>query len=399
MTDPREAHHNPEPRDAGRAFLRGVMLAYAAAVPISIAAAQPLSYLATLCWVVLCVRRRSFGSLLRSPFFWPILLFAAVASASVIWSVRPAVSADKLRHILLLPIVFALPFAFEGREGEGWRMAACFVAGATVLSAFDLVRVPLEVLGGTPLFDTGNMRDPQMYMVSVCLLVAAIAWRGPRRGRAALVGLLALNALGLVLHFKRGAWFACVFGLVVMALAARRKRWLVIVAACALALLAVPQVRERLSLLEDVRNPEMGGRYVLWTHVAPQLLRQYPQGMGWAAIQHEDLARFGMYVQPKLSHLHNNVIHTAVELGWPGLAVWLGWMGLTALVFFRAYVGRRESSPGRAWLALGCLGGFAGLMMNGMVEYNFGDTEILMLACLLMAFGAYLVSIPPRHAG
>lgn len=383
-------------RPPGRAFLRGLVLAHVVAVPLSIAVAQPLSYLALACWVVMVVRERSFASVLRSPYFWPVLCFGLVATASVAWSVRPAVSADKLHRLLLIPMLFVLPYAFSGEEKGGWRIAAYYIAGTTLLALFDVARVPIQVLQGMPLFHTGNMRDPQMYLAALCLLAAALAWFRLPRQRRWVIALLVINALGMVLHFKRGAWFACILAVTLMALLAGRKRWLLVVAAVMISLFAVPQVRERLALLKDASAPEMGGRYILWTHVAPQLLRQYPHGMGWASVRHEDLSQFGRYVQPKLSHLHNNVIHIAVELGWLGLAAWLGWMAKTATLLYGQYASRRKREPGLAWLALGALGAFAGLMINGMVEYNAGDTEVLMLLCLFMGVGALLAAQTER---
>ena len=41
-----------------------------------------------------------------------------------------------------------------------------------------------------------------------------------------------------------------------------------------------------------------------------------------------------------------------------------------------------------AGIALGVLGAFCAVMLNGVVEYNFGDAEIFMVLCFLMAMSA-----------
>ena len=68
-------------------------------------------------------------------------------------------------------------------------------------------------------------------------------------------------------------------------------------------------------------------------------------------------------------------------MGPAGLAAWLGWMAVTVWMLYRSSRG----PPGEASrMALGALGAFVALMLNGVVEYNFGDSEVLMLLCLLM---------------
>jgi O-antigen ligase len=120
--------------------------------------------------------------------------------------------------------------------------------------------------------------------------------------------------------------------------------------------------------------------------------------MGWYAVTHEDFVPHTEYVQPHLDHLHNNLLQVALETGWLGLAVWLAWMGLTARVLYVAY---RRLQPGPSPLsgvAAGGLAAFGGLMLNGLVEYNFGDTEILMLLSFIMGLSAMLYARRPPSA-
>jgi O-antigen ligase len=85
------------------------------------------------------------------------------------------------------------------------------------------------------------------------------------------------------------------------------------------------------------------------------------------------------------SHLHNTPLQIAAERGVVGLALWL-WI-------FVAWFRR----AGRAWwaipaaatadraLALGALLAIAAFLVSGLFEYNFGDTEVLLTACAVMA--------------
>jgi O-antigen ligase len=260
-----------------------------------------------------------------------------------------------------------------------------------VRAIYDIVRVPWQVAHGVSLYDTGNMRDPQMYLVSLCLLLAVLQYGAMHRRRRPLAAAIVVQGVGLILHFKRGVWIS--FCLAICAMGAWTRRWRMLAALALLIALSlfVPQVRQRIALLREVTQTSTGGRAAMWSEVAPVLLREYPQGMGWSAVTHDDLAAHAAYIQPGLNHLHNNLLQVALETGWLGLAVWILWMGVALRVMWRN--ARDATGDLAASLSLGILCAFGGLLANGMVEYNFGDTEILMLMCLLMGWSA---AITPR---
>jgi O-antigen ligase len=85
------------------------------------------------------------------------------------------------------------------------------------------------------------------------------------------------------------------------------------------------------------------------------------------------------------SHLHNTPVQIAAERGLVGLFLWLG-MFVAFLV--RGTARLRGLPPGAAGdraLALGSLGAVVTFLVAGLFEYNFGDTEVLLVALALMA--------------
>ncbi|MFH0952693.1 MAG: O-antigen ligase family protein, partial [Verrucomicrobiota bacterium] len=353
---------------------------------------EPLAFLAVPVWGwVLLTHRDARG--LQSPYLWPVACFIAMAALSSMWSVRPELTLHRCHRLLLLPIIFAMWTAFRPDREGGWEQAVravvLFVAGCALRGVYDVVRVAVEVSRGVPLYHTGNMRDPQMYMAALGFLAALLIARGTRGRNPSVWAAAAACGAGLVLHFKRGCWFAFGFAAAVMGLMARRWKVVLVLVLCAAGLLLVPQVRDRVEMLRTESSFTKGGRYVLWAEVAPAMLRDYPRGMGWGAVRHEDLREYSWRVQPGLDHLHNNALQVALELGWAGLAIWLWWMGTAFGVMLGAW---RRSPPGDPAqpLALGTFGAFLALMTNGVVEYNFGDSEILMLLCFLMGLSGVL---------
>lgn len=398
-----------EPRT--ETWLRWCLAGYAALLPISIALSQAPAFAAGLLILWICWRDRNLPHP-RHPFTWPVAVFALMVVLSLLWSVRPCQTAAKLDRLLLLGVVFAIPWMItRGREPlarDGlWRLAILFIAGATVQALMDVVALPWSyhqaaqthaalVQAGQlsrralppTLFDMGNMRDPQMYMVSLSLLLGWLLYRKPGSHLGWWWLAATLNTAAFVLHFKRGAWLAFLISAGLLAMAARRRRVMILLLIAVAVAFAFPQVRQRMGLLRDEMRIKTGGRYVLWTRIAAPMLHDYPWGMGWKAARHEDFTRYDQRIQPKLNHLHNNVLQLRLELGWAGVAAWLAWMltglGVMWLTFRRAV---RHATPD-AGLAYGLLGGFLALQLNGLVEYNFGDAEIFMLFNLLLGLAA-----------
>src|ERR1700681_3421452 len=82
-------------------------------------------------------------------------------------------------------------------------------------------------------------------------------------------------------------------------------------------------------------------------------------------------------------HLHNNPLQIAAERGLPALAIWL-WF-LVALI---RDLWKRFSSGQQRVLAATALATIAALLTAGLFEYNFGDSEVLMLFLIIVSLPA-----------
>jgi O-antigen ligase len=298
----------------------------------------------------------------------------------------------KLNRFLILLLAWSIPVLFAAggarRDKTLDGLLVLFCLGLGLKAAYDCIRVPTLVSMGVPLFFAGTMRDPQFYLAGICLALGMLLTRGwSWRYPPVLAGLL-LSVAGIVLHFKRGAWVACLCAIVVMGLASRRWRVLSVVAGIVALMAVLPPVQERIAQLGREFDPNSGGRVLLWTKVAPVLIAEHPFGMGWKAVKHEDFTAITPRVEPRLNHLHNNILQITLELGWVGLSVWAYWMILVLQTFWKSYRVLQQTNARIAGVALGGLGAFSGLMINGMVEYNFGDSEIFMLMVFLVGLAA-----------
>lgn len=315
--------------------------------------------------------------------------YALLIVLSLIWSTRPMNGVDKLNRLLLFPMVLALPALLEGHDRRK-RLLLAFILGTALLGIQDLIRVPWEVFHlGKPFFKTGNMTDPQFYMTALLLLLGLGV--GPSRlPHLQWTVLLSLCVSGLLLHNKRGVWLACLIAVGVWGIWRRQYRLLLGTALVGALALCLPSVRHRLGDVKDLLNASHGSRLTLWEETAPRLLPSYPFGMGYNASEFEDFRRVTpreIHIEPGLRHLHNNFLQTRLELGWQGLVWWTAWMGW-ALV--QGFGSRQGVDPLRAAAACALLG----LLLNGLVEYNFGDSEVLMVYLALLGITSCRSAVP-----
>jgi len=217
----------------------------------------------------------------------------------------------------------------------------------------------------------------------------------------------AVLTAALVINFKRGSWAAA--ALVTAALLALSGRWkrIAILAAAAVALTALPPVQQRLMALRDELTLGHGGRLVMWTRIAPTLIRENPFGIGFRAmdeaLMQETASRLDVRVEEKRNHLHSNILQVIVSTGWAGLAVYLIWMGRALYLGIRPSIRHRPRGRERSRqqhnlpytrkeggqprepllsLTLGMM--LLVLVLNGLVEYNFADGELVLIYGILL---------------
>jgi O-antigen ligase len=98
-------------------------------------------------------------------------------------------------------------------------------------------------------------------------------------------------------------------------------------------------------------------------------------------------------VEPVNPHLHNVPMQIAAERGIPALAVFLWFvisLGRALMRMFRSGANRVLSATGIASLVA--------MLAAGMFEYNFGDSEFLMLFLVLITLPFAALRGEPREA-
>ena len=341
------------------------------------------------------------GTLRRTtPLHGPLGLLALLTALSALFSTDPPHSLVQLKGLFtfLLPLLVAALVDDEEDAGaflDAFRLTALWLVGKGLIDYF--------LRGHDNVWDraSGGLSHYMTYAGLLMVLALALAARAlsasrPRAARLADGAISAAAALLVGLTFTRSAALGLAAGAAVL-LSTVRPRSALLLAIAAAALLAVSPgaVRERLSSSFDLRDDAAHDRVAMWTAGAAMIADRPFLGVGPGRVGYlYPVYRKEGFVDARVGHLHNNVVHTAAETGIPSA---LAYLALVALAAGAAWpLARDASRPGVQALARGALAVNAALFVAGLFEYNFGDVEVqrAMLVLLALPFAASRASAP-----
>ena len=365
------------------------MLAFAASTQLSIAAAQSLLALACVLCIVLVIRDRERIEVPRM--FWALAAYALITLIASLFSIAPDVSLWDSKQLLLFVVV---PLAYRLFRGRRSLTAVDVVITVGALHAiFGVIQYGIlnydnlgrRVQGLLGLYMTYS----GVIMLVACTVVARLIFKKQDRTWPAAV--LPALLVALALTMSRNAWVgACAgIGLLFLLRDFRLVGLLPVAAALFLAFAPTP-LANRLYSTFSLTDPSNRDR-VAMLKSGLHIVKDHPvTGVGPDAVRlvypHYRDARAEKQLNP---HLHNVPLQIAAERGLPALAIWL-WFVVTLI---RDFV-RKPRSGSAGWLYSAGLAGVVAMLGAGMFEYNFGDSEFLMLFLLLVTLPYAAERIP-----
>ena len=366
-------------------------LAFTASLQISIAAANILLALSALLWIALIVTRRERIDV--PAMFWPLGAYAALSVVAAVFSIDPQKSIVDCKQLLLFAVV---PIGYRLLDGRRSLTAVDVIVSVAAISAAigivqfgifkwdDLRQRPQGALGM-------YMTYSGQLMLVACLAVARVLfWKRDRMWPT-----LVLPALlvALATTASRNAWVGACTGVAILLLMRDlRLVGLLPVLAAVFIALAPAQLTDRFYAMFKIRQvsqqtatTEASVRSnqdrVAMMRSGLRMIKDHPlTGVGPDMVMDVyPVYRDKQAVNQLNPHLHNVPLQIAAERGLPALAVWLWFV----VVLVRDFVRQRRTSP---WVFLpdAGLAIVAAMIAAGMFEYNFGDSEFLMLFLLLV---------------
>jgi hypothetical protein len=354
-----------------------------ATVQFSIAIAQIFLTLTLLTWAAALVVEHRRPSAPR----WaiPLALYGAWTLLSAFLSADPRTSIIDCKQLVLFLIV---PLTFEIVDEESALPLTTIILAAGACSAVVGIGqysiLHYDNLGQRPRSTLGiSLTFSGLMMLVLNLAVARVLFMTKSRVWPAVV--MPALAVGLALSFVRSAWVGWCSA-VAMLFAMRHLRLVALlpVIAAIFFALAPTQVIQRFYSIFDVHDPSNHDRIVMFrageqivaahpiTGVGPNMIpRVYPQYRSPDAVMQEP------------PHLHNVPMQIAAERGLPALGLWIWFIAAVASGSFAMFRHAPHAGPLR-FLAAAALAAAVSMIGAGMFEYNFGDSEFLMLFFVLI---------------
>jgi putative inorganic carbon (hco3(-)) transporter len=395
-------------------------------VLVSIAASQILLAFAIVGFIRILKKNEGFAPpgmqiLLPLVVFMAWTLVAIFSSSNVTLGIQ---GAKKFYLFLLVPVV---PLIARGKGRIDWIYRAIFLT-AVISSLRGLAQFVSDPSRDLLHRISGFMSQWMTYsglLMLVLVLLTAYAIFGGLRKHLWLIPVAAFVVIALILTLTRNSWMGAIAGVVVLILLRRPKAIVFLIAAIlVLYVLSPGMVKQRVRSIVDTTDPRM---HVYFT--ALHMIQENPwvgvgpKNVSIQALNYRDQNKFPGWLQRSLKffstpsqyqeqekeypdwlyqHMHNNFLQVAAENGIPGLILWLWFMCRLAWDAWGSYrFARSPLFPGDDGLrrealiaSSAALASWAALMIAGMFEYNFGDSEVLTL--FLFTMSAPYAFAPPQ---
>jgi O-antigen ligase len=379
------------PRD--RIELAGLLavLAFAGALQVSIAAAGILLAFGVACWAAFVLVHREPIELPR--LFWPLAVYAALTLGAAAFSPDPRTSFTDSKQLVLFMIV---PMVYQFARGRrAMTVLHVVITVGAISAAFGIVQYGLlnyNTLGQRPQGALGHyMTYSGLLLLVISAALARLLFEERDRTWPALV--MPALIVAIVLTFTRSAWVGASVA-VALLLIMKDFRLLPVVPVVMAVFVAIapPQITDRFYSIFDLQDPTNRDRVTMMRHGA-SMIRAHPlMGVGPNMVERVyDEHRDPTAVDQPNQHLHNVPLQIAAERGLLALGAWAWFLVVASVDLLRLLrQSRHKCLPATGLAAI------AGMLAAGMFEYNFGDSEFLMLFLILLTlpFAAERVGLP-----
>jgi O-antigen ligase len=382
------------------ALRRAVFGAFVLGLGLSITLSESALALLTLLWLWR-LRDSEARAAARWPLWQPVLAFSAVSLASALVSGHPLTALGACKGLLLVTALYVTADVLSG-PADGHRFLSALLVVVTVAAVVGVLQT-VACPGPAPdygppywlyhrCYRARGFFSIYMTLAGVLSLVLLASLPRLLPGAAlprwpTLPWLVSL--VGLLATYTRGAWMGFAAGVLALLPMTRKGRWLLLggLIVVGLTVLVGPQhLRERFLTMGNPDDPTVKERVYMWRS-GLSMWRQHPMlGLGPGGVKRE-YASYALpeAVKKRTGHLHNTPLQILVERGLLGLAAWL-WIWVAFIAKGLGLLRRLPEQAARERaLVVGSLAAIVGFLVAGLSEYNFGDSEVVMVAWALVA--------------
>ena len=336
--------------------------------------------LAGIFWLILAFRERRFDV---PAFFWPLVALAAWTLISCAFSMDPLNSVTRSRQLLLILIVPGAMRLLRGdRAMTTLNVIIAFGAASALVGIVQYAALGYDDMSHRPKGTLGHyMTYSGLLMLVACSAVARLIfyerqWIWPAIAVPSLM-------VATLLTNSRNAWVGSAAAISTLMAVRKVKLLLFVPVLAVLFYFAAPAgVQNRMFSIFDLNDATNRDRVAMFESGINMVKDRPLFGVGLNNVPDEyPRYRTAGAVDPAgtvgiatRAHLHNVPLQLAAERGIPAVLIWLWFVAVAGRDLIRQLV----RGPSKALAGAG-LAAVVGMVVAGMFEHNFGDSEFLML--------------------
>lgn len=357
----------------------GALLGFVAAAQVSVAAACIMLAVTLVCWATVVTVHHERVQV--PAMFWALAAYGAATIVSALGSANQIQSLVDCKQLVLFLIV---PVVYRFARGERALSFATLIISVGALSALiGIAQYGLFHYDNLGKRAQGTLTHYMTYSGVLMLVAGAAAARLVFHRNDRMWTALVMPALlvALAITLTRSAWVGTCVALAVLFVLKDRRLLAVLPVVAALVIIVGPSgVTQRMYSIFDPNDASNRDRVAMLKY-GTEMVRDHPlTGVGPDMVKtvYKNY-RDENAVQPINPHLHNVPMQIAAERGLPALVIWLAFI----VIVTRDLLSKLRTSRYPSLAATG-LAAIAAMLTAGLFEYNFGDSEFLMLFLVLI---------------
>ncbi|HEX2954931.1 MAG TPA: O-antigen ligase [Bacillota bacterium] len=357
------------------------LLLYALFSSISIAGSNMSVSIATL-FAMICFIRRPFKIQIEKRFIVVIGVFFLTLLVSSIFAYKPSVGIKTIwKHFChMLPLFLAVPFLKTRRQ---------------MMSVLILMAVSIGIADGYAIWQgayehlraKGFSANQMIFAGYLTLMIPILAVISLNlrplelKAKICFITISVLSLVALIYKGTRGALLAVAVALILYAMMrVQSKKWkmagvITVFIIFGIVIALFPQVQSRFSTLSNIRQSSDYERILIWRGAWRMFLDHPLTGVGpgnFKTLYRERYISAEAFMR-KCPHAHNNFLQFLAEGGILGFAGFMLLFGGILCFICREYRRGNKANP----LPLAAFLATIALLLQGLTEYNFGDSAVI----------------------
>lgn len=361
------------------AVIQACLVGFVGSLPVSIAFCQISLGLGLASWLFKAAMERKF-TWPSSPLEKGFIIFFSVCILATIFSLKPLESLVGLKKFYLVLAVYFVGFNIPNRERRD-ELVSLFIVMVAATGCYGILASVFghqaRLLGA----QTMAMTSGGIFIMAAFLMMPSLLSRPSNKLNGFMFGLLAtVLALSIVLNKTLSAWAGLLAGMMLYIFRQKLLRGVVFLLVFAAVFLSVALLRPSRGFFNYSKMDSWQARVAMWD-IGWKLIKQRPI-LGTGLIDLGELYQKERKVEDiqlhgnnrRFGHLHNNFIHVTAITGFAGLTAFIFlWVVIISFILERI-----KKSTGMIKLQnLSYLAVMVGFLVNGLAEWNFGDSEVV----------------------